>query len=217
MTKLKSLLFALPYVLAVAAGIWFYIIYPQLPNTVPLHWNSAGTPDRFADKSSMIYMLLLTFAIPLLCDILPKIDPRRKNYRYFADSYQKMKLGISVFMIFMFVLSINAAMSSEQKLSTRLMSLGLGILFMLIGNYLAKVKNNYFVGIKTPWTLASDEVWRKTHRLGGWLFFIAGLVTIICGLVLKGEQLFPIFLTVIMIAALVPMVYSYLIYRRLNP
>jgi len=215
MTKGKHIISVIPYLLVVGAGIWFYLLYPDLPNTVPMHWNSAGIPDRFADRSSLIWLLLVALAIPLLMDILPYIDPRRHNYRYFAASYQKMKLGISGFMLFMFVLSVNTAMTPTQRLSTQLMSVGLGILFMLIGNYLGKVKNNYFVGIKTPWTLASDEVWRRTHRLGGWLFFLAGLITIIVGQLAKGEELFPIFLGIILIAAFAPIIYSYIIYRRL--
>lgn len=215
MNKRKWFMFAAPYLLAIAAGIWFYFIYSQLPSTVPLHWNSAGTPDRFAGRSSLIYLLLLTMVIPVMMDLLPYIDPRRQNYRYFADSYQKIKLGTSCFMVFVFYLSVNTALSPSQKLSTSVISIGLGILFMLIGNYLAKVKNNYFVGIKTPWTLASDEVWRRTHRLGGWLFFIAGFITLISGQLITGELLFPIFLTVILTAALVPIIYSFLIYRHL--
>lgn len=216
MTKGKYIISVIPYLLVMGAGIWFYLLYPDLPNTVPMHWNSAGIPDRFADRSSLIWLLLIALVIPLFMDILPYIDPRRYNYRYFAASYQKMKLGISSFMVFMFVLSVITSMTPTQRLSTKLMSLGIGILFILIGNYLAKVKNNYFIGIKTPWTLASDEVWRRTHRLGGWLFFLAGLIIILVGLFVKGEVFVPVFITVILAAAFIPMVYSYIIYRRLS-
>lgn len=212
----KGILFWLPYLLGAGLAIWFSFIYPDLPATVPTHWNIKGSPDAFADKSMMIYMVLLPLGIPLLMDLLPFIDPRRQNYRDFASSYQKIKLGIGLFMSFIFWLSITTIISPDQQLSTRWMSFGLGVLFMLIGNYMSKVKNNFFVGIKTPWTLSSDEVWRRTHRLGGWLFFLAGLLTLISGQIAGGQLLFPVVMGGILIAAFVPIIYSYLIYRQLS-
>jgi uncharacterized membrane protein len=96
------------------------------------------------------------------------------------------------------------------------MMVGLGLMFMILGNYLTKVRSNWFVGIKTPWTLSSDEVWRKTTRVGGWAFFLAGLIIALSGFFLSGKTLFYLIIGVVVAVSVGTFVYSYLLYRSLD-
>ncbi|MGI6468744.1 MAG: DUF1648 domain-containing protein [Syntrophomonadaceae bacterium] len=216
MNSNRGVLFWLSYAIAVATIAWVVWVYPDLAERFPVHWNVHGLPDRFAPKSQLLWLAGLVFAIPLLMDILPRIDPRHKNYAYFGTSYQYIKLGITAFMAFVTVLSIQAGRSPEQVLSTRVMMLGLGLMFMILGNYLTKVRSNWFVGIKTPWTLSSDEVWRKTTRVGGWAFFLAGLIIALSGFFLSGKTLFYLIIGVVVAVSVGTFVYSYLLYRSLD-
>lgn len=216
MNSNRGVLFWLSYAIAVATIAWVVWVYPDLAERFPVHWNVHGLPDRFAPKSQLLWLAGLVFAIPLLMDILPRIDPRHKNYAYFGTSYQYIKLGITAFMAFVTVLSIQAGRSPEQVLSTRVMMLGLGLMFMILGNYLTKVRSNWFVGIKTPWTLSSDEVWRKTHRVGGWSFFLAGLLIAASGFFISGKALFYLVIGALGAVSVGTYVYSYLLYRSIS-
>lgn len=212
----KGVLFWLSYLAGIATVAWVVWVYPDLADTFPVHWNVDGLPDRFAPKSQLLWLAGLVLAIPLFMDILPRFDPRRKNYDYFSTSYQYMKLGITVFMAFIMVLSIQAGRSQDQILSTRAMMVGMGLMFMILGNYLTKVRSNWFVGIKTPWTLSSDEVWRKTHRVGGWAFFLLGLLCFAAGFFPAGKALFFLVICALVAVSIGIYLYSYLLYRALN-
>jgi uncharacterized membrane protein len=216
MNSKRTLIFWLSYVVAVLAAVWVVWIYPDLAGTFPLHWNADGIPDRFAAKSQLLWLAALVIGIPLFMDLLPRFDPRRKNYDYFSTSYQYMKLGSTAFMAFILVFSIQSGRSQEQILSTRYMMAGMGLLFMVLGNYMTKVRSNFFVGIKTPWTLSSDEVWRKTHRVGGWGFFVTGLVIMAAGFVLTGKPLFNLVIGLILLVTVGTYLYSYLLYRSIG-
>lgn len=211
----RGFIFWFAYIIAAAVIAWGVSVYNLLPGEIAIHWNINGMPDNFAPKWHMAWMALLIIAIPFLMDVIPHIDPRRKNYDYFSSSYQMIKLGITAFMSFVMILSIQTNLGSNQ-LSASLMGLSLGLLFMLIGNYLTKVRSNFFIGIRTPWTLSSDEVWRKTHRMGGWMFFLVGLATVISGLTLSGKYLFVVVIAGALLVSVGTMLYSYLLYRRIG-
>lgn len=216
MNSKRRVIFWLAYLIAILAMAWVAWVYPDLADRFPVHWNAEGIPDRFAPKTQLMWLSAMVLGIPLLMDILPRFDPRQKNYDYFGTSYQYMKLGSTAFMAFVLVLSIQTGRSQEQVLSTRYMMVGMGLLFMILGNYMTKVRSNFFVGIKTPWTLSSDEVWRKTHRVGGWGFFLAGLLTMVAGFLLTGKTLFNVVIGSIMVVTVGTYLYSYLLYRSIS-
>ncbi len=216
MNSNRGVAFWLAYIVAILAAGWVAWVYPDLTGNFPIHWNTEGIPDRFAPKSQLLWMTALVVGIPLFMDLLPRFDPRRKNYDYFSTSYQYMKLGSTVFMAFMLILSIQTGRSQEQVLSTRHMMVGMGLLFMVLGNYMTKLRSNFFVGIKTPWTLSSDEVWRKTHRVGGWGFFLVGLLIAVAGFFLTGKALFYLVIGAIILLTAGTYLYSYLLYRSIG-
>ena len=130
----------------------------------------------------------------------------------FRAAYGVIILSLMAFLLLTTVAALFAARGAGLNLNL-VIGIGLGLLFFVLGNYMGKVRKNFFVGIRTPWTLASDEVWYRTHRLGGWLFAAAGVITIVA--TLMGLPLL-VMVASIALAGLVPVVYSFLIYRRLE-
>lgn len=187
--------------------------YPSLPDPMPTHWNAAGRVDGWMPKFWGAYLFpLIMAAMWLLFLVLPKISPRGFEMEPFLRAWGVLKITILALVAWVGVLVLRAA-RHEGELSQAAIFCALGILFAVIGNVLGKVTRNFFVGIRTPWTLASEEVWYRTHRLAGKLFVAAGLF--IAAASLAGIRLWPLFVA-LAIAGLVPVVYSYVIYRRLE-
>ncbi len=196
--------------LAVAISIW---AYPRLPPTIATHWNLRGTPDGFSSRAwALAIMPLLIVAMTGLFNVLPRIDPRRENYARFVNSYWLIAHGVIVFMLVAHAMIIASGLGFPVRID-RLMPVGVGLLFVFLGNYLTRVEPNWFVGIRTPWTLSSDTVWRKTHRTGGWLMVIGGLVLAI-GAFLPHGAFLPLLVGTILLVALIPIVQSYVLWKR---
>jgi len=196
--------------LAVAVSIW---AYPQLPPTVATHWSLRGQADGFSSRTVAVaiipaVMLLMTG----LFNVLPRLDPRRENYAKFIGTYRLIANAVIAFMLVAHGMIIASGLGYSVKID-RLMPIGIGLLFIVLGNYLTRVEPNWFVGIRTPWTLSSDTVWRKTHRTGGWLMVVGGFVVAACAFLPHGAFL-PLFVGAIVIIAVIPIVQSYVLWRR---
>ena len=197
-------------VLAAAVSVW---AYARLPETVATHWNLQGTPDGYSSRLwAAAVMPLVTLCLTGLFNVLPKMDPRRENYAQFLDSYWLIANAVLTFSGLAHVLILANGMGYTVQVD-RLIPVGLGLLFTFLGNYLTRVEPNWFVGVRTPWTLSSDTVWRKVHRTAGWLFVIAGLVTA-TGAFAPRRAFVPLFITAIVAAAGIPVVQSYILWRR---
>lgn len=196
--------------LAAAVSIW---AYPHLPETVATHWNLRGVPDGYSSRFwAVALMPLVMLGLTGLFSVLPKLDPRRENYAKFLDSYWLIANAILVFMGVAHVLILANGLGYSVQVD-RLLPLGVGLLFAFLGNYLTRIEPNWFIGIRTPWTLSSDAVWRKTHRTGGWLFVIGGIV-IAAGAFAPRGAFVPLFVVTIVIVTLIPVVQSYVLWRR---
>lgn len=172
----------LTYLLAAASLLLAAVLYPKLPAQIPTHWDLDGTVTY--GGRHMIFLTAGTgLPMALLFDILPKIDPRRQNYQKFGSYYDAFCVLIQLFMLVMNAVTITEALRPGTLSVPMVVMLGIGLLFLFIGNIMPKFKSNFYMGIKTPWTISSEEVWRKTHRLGGKCFFLAGLVSIFCAFV----------------------------------
>src|SRR3989441_13217624 len=155
--------------LAVAVSIW---AYPQLPPTVATHWGLNGTPDGYSNRLWALSIIPLMLVImTAIFNVLPKIDPRHENYAKFLSSYWLIANAVIVFLLVAHGLIIAAGLGLPLKID-RLMPLGIGLLFVFLGNFLTRGEPNWFVGIRTPRTLSSDTVWRRAHRTGGWVVVI---------------------------------------------
>jgi len=201
------------FVIAILAAVLSLWAYPRMPDIVTTHWNLRGEPDGSSSRLFAASVLpLLLAGLPVLFRLLPRIDPKGENYAAFNDTYWRIANTVIVFLFGAHAVLLWQAMG--RALDIRLAgSLGAGGLIMVLGNYLGRVRPNWFVGVRTPWTLSSETVWRKTHRTAGWLFVLAGAA--IAGSAFLPSGATPSFLLwVIAPAALIPVVQSYILWRK---
>ncbi|MGL4522102.1 MAG: SdpI family protein [Bacilli bacterium] len=190
------------------------IVFKDLPDQVVTHFDSNGTPDGWMSRTVGTFFLpVLSIILYLLMKYMPTIDPKKKNFNRFSKSYQ---MFLSVFFIFMLVLHIitvgyNLGWDVNIALSIQLL---MGILFLYLGNEMPRFKQNYFLGIRTPWTLSNEEVWNRTHRVGGYGFIAAG-VCFIGSIFLPTNVGMIVPLIVLFAVAIFTMVYSYSVYKTI--
>ena len=195
---------------ALALGVW---AWPRLPARVPTHWNIHGVPDWYSSRLvAVLLMPGIVLALNGLFRILPLLDPRRVNYEKFQDTYWLIANALVLFLLGVHALVIANGLGYPVAMA-RLMPVGIGLLFIVLGNSLARVQPTWFVGIRTPWTLSSDTVWRKTHRTGGFTFVIGGGVMITAAFV-SGALVWVLLAAAAVLAVAVPVVQSYVLWRR---
>jgi uncharacterized membrane protein len=203
----------LPLWLAIVQAAAGVAAYSYLPARIPLHWGMTGV-DRWGDKSWMhvLGMPLLTLALWLGMWAAPKFDPKGRNIERSPEAYQLIADLLAVFFTFMEAMLIVTGFRPDVPLD-RFMPPAVGVLFVLLGNWMPKLPQNWTAGVKFPWTLDDPEVWRRTNRLGGQLFVAEGLVLIVLGLVSPPAAY--VFLMVSAFAMVVGLVvYSYLQWRK---
>lgn len=186
--------------------------YPQVPDMVPSHWNAAGEVDGYMARFWGLFLMpIILVPILLLFIAIPRIDPLRKNVDKFRSYFDGFIIVFSAFMLYIQLLVTAWAMGHTFLMVVAIMP-AFALLFFYIGIMMEKSKRNWFIGIRTPWTLSDDTVWEKTHRLGGKMFKAAALMSLI-GLA-AGDYAIWFLLVPIMVAAFYPMVYSYFEYRK---
>jgi uncharacterized membrane protein len=187
-------------------------MYPAVPDRVVSHWNAAGQADGYMSKSWGLGLipLIMTGFVALLA-VLPRIDPYKKNYEKFGDYYEGF---ILLFVLFMLAIQVQIILwSTGYQISPNLtFPILIGILFIYIGFLLGHAEQNWFVGIRTPWTLSSETVWKKTHKIGGKLFKIAGVIAF-AG-VLAGEYAMWFILVPALAVAVFTVAYSYFEFQK---
>ncbi|MEG6522673.1 SdpI family protein [Desulfotomaculum sp. 1211_IL3151] len=187
--------------------------YPALPEQVPTHWNIRGEVDGYSHKSvAALIMPLLPLGIYLFMTFLPKIDPKKQNYRKFAPSYEKMRLATVGVIMVVSALPILSALGYHLNVEFIIKG-AVSLLIIVMGNYMGKIKYNYLVGFRLPWTLANEDVWNQTHRFGGKLMVIGGCVSLL-SVFLSGTLGFVIFMLGIFLPMVLTMVYSYLAFAK---
>ncbi len=196
--------------LAVVLSIW---AYPQLPPTIATHWNVGGTADGFSSRATAVLIMpLVIIGLTGLFNVLPKLDPRRANYAKFIDTYWLIANAVILFILIGHGMIVATGLGYPVKVD-RFMPIGIGLLFIVLGNYLTRVEPNWFIGIRTPWTLSSDTVWRKTHRTGGWLMVVGGFV-LAASVFLPQGAFPPLLIAAILIVAVIPVAQSYVLWKR---
>ena len=196
-------------VLSIAVSLY---AYPSLPDQIPSHWNAQGEVDGYMSKFWGLFMLpLISIGLLLLFMAIPVIDPLKANIKKFRKQYDRFVVIIIVFFFYIHLLIILWSLSVPFNMTQALIPAIAG-LFYYIGVLLTHAKRNWFVGIRTPWTLSSEKVWNKTHRLGGKLFKAAGVVALL-GIVFPD---FGIWFILIPILAVVvyTIAYSYFEYQK---
>ncbi|NLT58455.1 MAG: DUF1648 domain-containing protein [Clostridiales bacterium] len=199
--------------LSVLPLLMLLFFWRRLPAQVPMHWDLGGHVT-YGGKGGLIGLAALNPILAVLFYLLPKIDPRRENYRRFRRQYEGVILAILLFMVGMVAIVISEALRPGRLSVSLMVILLIGLLFMLLGNSLPKVKNNFFMGFRTPWTLSSPEIWYKTHRLAGWMMVGSGAL-MLCTLPLKSEYVqFAVVLVVTVLMVAIPFLMSYYWFRK---
>jgi len=213
--KNSKMKYVILYIIALIPIIVTIIFYNKLPDQYPIHWNIQGQVDNYGGRSSSLMTASVPLIIILLMQVLPLIDPKKRNYENFKGSYYNFQLMFAILMGALHLLTLSAAIGYEFIKVDSGVKLLIAVLFTVIGNLMPKFKHNYFIGIKTPWTLASEEVWFATHRLGGKLWFYGGLIMIVFSFI-PGTVSAGIYFAVIMGSSIYMLLYSYLIFRKLQ-
>jgi len=204
----------LPIALIVLAFMIGALLYPDLPEIMPTHWNAQGEVDAWSSKNFAIFFLpSLILAIYFLITFIPLIDPLRRNYPKFALPYFWFRTVLVIFFVLVYFYALWAALGTKLNINFFIIP-AFSVLFIVIGLFLPKVKKNYFVGIRTPWTIHSEEVWDKTHQFGGKFFIAGGIIALVS--LLFPKYYFPIFITAILLAAFIPVIYSYFAFRKIG-
>jgi uncharacterized membrane protein len=206
-TNVLSLLF-IAILIAVAA-----YLYPSLPEQIPTHWNFQGEVDDYTPKPwGVIVMPSAAILIFVIMKLIPIVSPKGFRTDQFRDVVNIFTVTLVGFMSGIGLLVLLAASGRNIQMNEMVFA-AVGLLFIVLGNYMSKVRKNFFIGIRTPWTLASDEVWARTHRMGGWIFVLIGFF-----MFLNAFIQFPQgwLIGSIVALALIPVVYSFVLYKNLE-
>jgi len=197
-------------------AVYLWIIFPALPQTVAVHWGLNGTVDRYGTKNEFLIgpsvLIGVSGLVYLLLKFLPAIDPK-KQIKYGQDTFQKLALGLVIFLAALNIAIIYATVNHGFQIDKLIFPL-IGLFFAFLGNLMNSIKPNYFAGIRTPWTLESEDNWRATHRLAGKIWFVGGIIITIVMLFLPpkaGTIFFTIFVCVM---ALIPIIYSFVYFKK---
>ena len=192
-------------VLPILAGL---ALWNQLPEQMPMHWNVAGEVDGWASKPMAVFgMPLLLLLVQWLGIFANRCDPKKNNHS--SKMLYLVYWIVPALSIVLEALTYTAAMGYAVQMEL-FVTIFMGLLFIIIGNYLPKCKQNYTIGIKLPWTLHSEENWNRTHRLAGWVWVAGGFAILVSGFL--GTIWIMIAATALMV--LIPVIYSLILYRK---
>lgn len=190
------------------------VLYSRLPEQIPTHWSISGEANAYTAKPWGAYMApVVATGIYIMLLLMPHIDPRRANYFRFPGAYRAFRFILVLFFAGLHAISLSTALAAPLPMQ-RVSLCGMGLLFMLLGNNMGKIRPNYFIGIRTPWTLASDTVWQSTHRLAGRLWVGGGLVAVLAAFLLPTPANAIIGIGAIGVGSVWSVVHSYLAWRR---
>jgi len=219
--KTKTLTTATQALVSLLPLIFLALIWNQLPESVPMHYNMHNQADRMGSKLEMVFAIsflaLVGFGVGLLLRNIHKIDPKQK-YQDNAPLMLKIAWTTVVFIavlgMFIVYQTLVFTKNQESLFSGKGVLALVCLIFVVLGNFMNNIKPNYFVGFRTPWNLENEENWRKTHRLSSKLLFFGGIALMALILLLPEPVSAYVFLVGIVPIVLIPFVYSYLLFKR---
>jgi uncharacterized membrane protein len=193
------------------------LLYPSLPQQIPTHWNIRGEIDGYGNKDWALFLLPgMMIPLILLFYFLPALSPKHFEVDSFRSTYLYIMVLITAMFAYFHGLTLYAVWKNSQHTGafdlTRPMIAGMFLFFALLGNVMGKIRKNFYIGVRVPWTLASDRVWNDTHRLAAWVMVTSGLV----GFVLTITGWLIVALVVCLGSMMIPVVYSFFHYRALE-
>lgn len=188
------------------------LTWNSAPDRIPVHWGFDGQVDRYGNKFEGLLLLpLVSLALYIGMLWLPRLDPGRANYPAFAGAYATIRLALVVVLTGVYGV-IQLTMHGRAVRVETTLPLAVGALCVVIGGVLGKIRPNWFVGIRTPWTLSSKQAWTRTHRAGGWLLIVLGVLTMVFA-VLRVEWALRALVAALAAAGVGLVAYSYLVWR----
>jgi len=206
--------FLISMVLSVMALTAALMLYAELPNQLPIHWNFNGEVDGYGDKSWAVFLMpgLMLILSVVIFGVLPRFSPTKFEVEDFRHTYALISMLTIALLGYIHTTILWVSLDQTIEPGRVLMG-GILVFFIVIGNYMGKVRRNFWMGIRTPWTLASERVWNETHRIGAWSFVAAGLIGFL--LVLANLPLGPV-IGMMIVSAFIPVIYSLVRYKQLK-
>jgi uncharacterized membrane protein len=202
-----------PWLLVGLAFGYSAAMYSRLPDQIPTRWDQAGGVTDYSARAWGVWLIpVVLLAIAIIVPRLPALDPRRENYEKFRPSFDLVVNAVMTMIALLHVamLGVGAGWPIPMERITPLL---MGGVFVVVGNVLPRARPNWLFGIRTPWTLSNDRVWERTHRLAGLLFVVAGVLLALSAVALPSSTL-PVTIVGLVVAAVVPAVYSYFTWRQ---
>jgi uncharacterized membrane protein len=200
----------------VIPAIYLVFVWNRMPDQVATHFNINGTPDKYGNKDQFVFgigiLTVVNILIYLLLTNVYSIDPKKYTAEN-KDRLTKIAFTVTAFMVFVSCIVINAGIAGSFKLNIRYVFSSMGFFWAIIGNYMHNIKPNYFAGFRLPWTLKNEDNWKKTHALGGKLWFGGGLAIAAICLLVPIKWVTPLFFIVLTIMMGIPVVYSFGLYK----
>ncbi|MDH2424042.1 SdpI family protein [Sphaerisporangium sp. TRM90804] len=200
--------------LLVAAGcsVWGWFAIPG-DARLPMHWNASGEADRYVSKTQALLELpLIMLGLCVFMAVLPRVLPRRRHMASSARTYTAAWIGVLVLMTGLHAVSVVNGAGGQIPVS-RVTVAGVGLLLVVLGNYLPKTRSNWAVGVRTPWTLQSEHSWKRANRMAGWLFVAHGLVVLAVAFLLPLPAVFLVLVVGVVVASVLPVAYSWWAWR----
>lgn len=212
----RSTVFFVCLVIALLPALYLVVIWNTLPDIVPTHWGTSSKPDAYGKKATLIAMPvifgILSAGIGALMLNIDKLDPK-KGAKITPAVRIKLALSISIFLSAIALYILYVTQDEKHELGNFLFLL-IGLFFAFLGNIMYSIKQNFFIGMRLPWTLSNEENWNKTNRRMSVLFFISGIATIVAALLLPSLVVIGIAIGSVLISALYCTIYSYCLFKK---
>lgn len=209
--KIKNPIYKTVLMLSVISILITLYLYPMLPNEIPIHFNISGEVDDYGPRTFALFTAVLPLISLIFFRFLPRLDPKGENYKFHTKAYNVFILFMMLFFIVLHWITLFSALGIPVPIN-KVVPIGMGVLFIILGNYMPQIRQNYTYGIKLPWTLSDENNWRATHRMGGYFYIVSGILFILSSVVtVPFVQVCVAFATIFIF---IPMVYSYIYFKK---
>lgn len=197
--------------------VYLLFVWSKLPEQIPMHWNFQGEIDKYGSKASLVYLILLiNIPIYLLMLFLPKIAAKEESIKRMGKKYYRLRLILQLFMSAI-TLAILLVSSGATEIAIETLLGYCFIFFMLLfGNYMGSIRQNHFMGIRTPWTLENEEVWKKTHQLGGRLWIGGAIIGFVLLFFLPNNWALLSIVALMTVPMILAAIYSFVLFKKLK-
>ena len=203
--------------------LWAFLLLPllylayvwnALPASVPIHFDAKGEPNGWGGKATELILPGITIFVYFITFFMRKIDPKKLNEGFFSNNFFKLRFSLIVFLSVLSVMVMCVGLPGNEHMGLHWIPASVFLFLAVIGNFMINIKPNWFIGIRTPWTLSSDTVWRRTHQVGGRIWFYGGLICVALIFVLKDAWLEGLLLSFILGSTVFMFAYSFWLFKQ---